>query len=402
MKQAMAPRLMLLAWLLACAFGISRAASPDAYRPWNPPETSRAMEDDEYAWRLFVALNWPAGKNRGAPDSSLPLGAGRPVVWESWKNSAEVFRPDGSDPGPWEGPPFSDARRFEVLSRRDFPNLRQVVNGRMEPVTDPLAHAMRAVEVRMNRASFEYVRAQHLYTVRGQLEAVAGHTVSFPAGSIHVKAAWRPINPADSARYHTVSITLADGSTRLYGLTALNISAKTLPNWFWASFEHADNQFRDGSDGWLHPSRDTFACRGGAPDCNLSPRGLGLDGTVWQYYRLRGTLSTYVDKAGQAALLGNSELEAGLQASASCITCHARASIGTVAGTAARLPIFRPGGARQGYVGPPDPAWFQGRDGPQRGGPSFQPLDFVWSLSQAAPELETTHTRIPDPLGDRP
>jgi hypothetical protein len=403
MKHAL--QCVLTLWLMVCAAGIARAGAPDAHGPWDLPQPSRAMGDDEYAWRLFVALNWPAAGDRRTADPGAPLGANRPAVWESWKNSAEVFRDDGADPGAWDaGVPLSGARRFEVLSRRDFPNLRQVVNGRMEPVTDPLAHALRAVEVRMNRSSYEYVRAQCLYSEPGQLAAIGGgRTVSFPAGSIHVKASWRPIEPAEASRYHTLSITMADGSTRLYGLTALNIATKIRPNWFWASFEHVDNQFRAGGDGWLHPSRDTFACRGrAAADCNLSPSGMGLEGTVWQFYRLRGTLTTYVDASGRPLLLGNSELEAGLQATASCITCHARASIGTVAGATARLPIFRPGGAREGYVGRPDSAWFGGPQGSDRADGSFAPLDFVWSLSQAALAAESTHTRTQDPLGDRP
>jgi len=331
------------------------------------------------------------------------LGADRPTVWETWKNSADIFLHDGADPGPWNGPPLTDDRRFEVISPRDFPNLKHIVNGRMVPVADPLADAKRLVEVRVNRLSFEYIRAHRLYNVEGQLAAVAnGGRVSFPSGAIDVKAAWRPIEAAEASRYHTLTIKLADGSRRLYGLTALNIAAKNRPNWFWASFEHADNQLRADGDGWLHPSRDTFACRGRPSDCNGSPTKIGLEGTVWQYYRLRGTLTRFVDAANRPLLLGNSELEAGLQATASCITCHARASIGEVDGTPTRLPVFKAGSLRNGYVGRPDPEWFRGTDATGHRYPAFQPLDFVWSLSQAASERGMPRARSAEVSGDPP
>jgi hypothetical protein len=382
---------------------MSSASAREPHHPWIPPESAASADDDAYAWRLFIALNWPADPVVRAADPNLPLGADRPVVWETWKNTVEVFLDDGADPGSWDGVPLADARRFEVFSRREFPNLRHIVNGQMVPVVDPLAYAKRLVEVRVNRLSFEYIRAHHLYNVEGQLAAVAaGKRVSFPSGAIHVKAAWRPIEGAEASRYHTVAIRLADGSTRLYGLTALNIATKSRPNWFWASFEHVDNQFRAGADGWLHPSRDTFACRGRLADCNVSPKDIGLESTVWQYYRLRGTLTAFVDAMNQPQLLGNSELEAGLQATASCITCHARVSIAEVAGAPARLPVFEPGTVRRGYVGPPDPEWFGGTDAGGRRDRVFQSLDFFWSLSQAASVRESTSIRPNEVSRDLP
>ncbi len=386
--------------LAACC---SWARAPESDRPWIPPGDAAAVDGDAYAWRLFVALNWPADPDGRAADPRLRLGADRPTVWETWKNSADIFRRDGSDPGPWNGALVADERRFELISPLDFPDLRHIVNGRMVPVADPLAEARRLVEVRVNHLSFEYIRAHRLYNLEGQFAAVAdGNRVSFPSGAVHVKVAWRPIDATEASRYHTLTLKLADGSTRLYGLTALNIAAKSRPEWFWASFEHVDNQFRADGDGWLHPSRDTFACRGRPADCNVSPKDIGLEGTVWQYYRLRGTLTRFVDAADRPQLLGNSELEAGLQATASCMTCHARASIGEVDGKPARLPIFEPGTARSGYVGRPDPEWFRATDAAGRRYPAFQALDFVWSLSQAVSQRGGPRVRPTEVSGDSP
>jgi hypothetical protein len=276
----------------------------------------------------------------------------------------------------------------------DFPNLRRIVGGEMVPVAEPVLSANRLIEVRMNRTSFEYVRAHELYNVDGQLQAIGdGRRVQFPRGSMQVKASWRPIEDGQRSRYHTLAVRLGTGPTVLYGLTALNLASKDRPNWFWASFEHVDNAARTGAEGWQTASRDSFACRGTSRDCNRAPRGIGLEATVWQNYRLRGTLTTYTDASGAPQLLGNSELEAGLQKSASCMTCHSRASLGVVEGRPARLPVLDtaagPGvtGAarRRGFVGLPSPAWFNRDSQAGPGRPVYRPLDFVWSLAQARP-----------------
>jgi hypothetical protein len=316
------------------------------------------------------------------------------VVWEAWQNTADVYIKDGADPGPWAaghaGLSFASERRFEVLSLKDFPNMRHIVGGVMVPLADPMPSAKRLIESRMNRTSFEYIRAQELYNVEGQLRAVAGgRSVHFPFGAAQVKASWRPISAEQQSRYHSVVVKFADGTSRLYGLTALNIASKHLPNWFWASFEHVDNASRADSDGWQLPSRDTFACRGVGGDCNRVPLGVGLEATVWQNYRLRGTLTNFVDSAARPQLLANSELEAGLQGTASCITCHSRASIGVIDGAPQRLPVFEDAVLRRGYIGLPNPEWFDGVGQSGRQRPTFRPLDFVWSLSQAKPRRET-------------
>jgi hypothetical protein len=358
--------------------------------PWIEPRDAAAAAErsDEYAWRLFVALDWPADEHARKADPSAAFGADRPVVWETWQNVADVFLDDGRKPAPWAAaePRVADARRFETGSLKDLANPKHIVNGTMVPLLDPIAGAKRLTEIRMNRVTFDYIRARGLYDQEGQLRAVAdGRGVHFPAGATNIKARWRPITDAERSRYHTLAVTLADGSRRLYGLTALHIATKDLGHWFWATFEHEDNPTLADNEGWQLPSRDTFACGGEAADCNGVPRGIGLEDTVWRHYRLRGTLVRFVDARNHPLLLANSELEAGMQRTSSCITCHARASIGIVAGTPTRLPIFESTEmefpVRRGYVGLPQAQWFGGSEpGAQ---PLFQQLDFVWSLSKA-------------------
>jgi hypothetical protein len=298
----------------------------------------QAAAADAEAWRIFTQLD--------------PAGSDQPADWESWPSAAATFRRDGADPGPSQGASHSGTERFELLTPAEFPNLRHIVGGRMVPVTDPLGSAKRLVEVRLNAISYDFIRARELYTVAGQRRALAQGKVEFPIGSIQLKAGWRPIGEAERSRYHTLTLHLADGSTRLFGLAALNIAAKTRNGWLWASFEHTE-------------------------------------GTGSQHYRLRGTQTTYLDARNQPVRLGNAVLEAGLGSSASCMTCHARATL-SVDGKPSRLPVFAPAppGVRRGYVGTPDPDWFGHADGQRQRQTAFASLDFVWSLSQAA---EGTH-----------
>ena len=55
---------------------------------------------DNFAWRAFVALNWPARQRadgRGEPERGTTLGDPEPRVWETFEASYELFQigPDG-------------------------------------------------------------------------------------------------------------------------------------------------------------------------------------------------------------------------------------------------------------------------------------------------------------------
>jgi hypothetical protein len=242
----------------------------DWHAPWLQPADPQAAQilSDEYAWRLFVALNWPADPVTRAADPAVRLGADRPVVWETWKSAGEVYLAGGVDPGAWDAPSgdaaLRSARRFEVPSDKDFANARHIVNGAMVPLSDPLEGARRLTEIRLNRATFEFIRLRHLYSIEGQLRNYAANlAVVFPTGAREIKAKWRPIQPQERARYHTVEVQLADGSRRLYGLTALHILSKDLPTWFWATFEHP------GALGSKAPRGPTTDCAARLPPTSM-------------------------------------------------------------------------------------------------------------------------------------
>ena len=375
--------------LLCCLAGRSMAL--DWRDPRGEPQdaTAAAGHSDEYAWRLFVALNWPADIDTRGPDRSVPFGADRPVVWETWMSAGNVYLERGDNPGSWlpqRAEQQTNERRFESASPPQLKNLRHVVDGRMVPLLDPLGSARRLTEIKMNRTTFEFIRAHELYNVEGQLRAYTAGGISFPYGAKQVKAKWRPISERERARYHTLDVRLSDGTHRLYGLTGLHIASKDLEHWFWATFEHVDNPRLADNEGWQLASRDRFACGADSADCNRAPAHIGLEGTVWQYYRLRGTLIRYIDAHGAPQRLANSELESGMQMSASCITCHSRATIGIAHGAPSRLAIFDSieqddPRRRRGFIGMPSASWFE--PNPLNDTARYEPLDFVWSLTKA-------------------
>lgn len=381
---------MLAAALLCAASAAAGDQGADGRSErWRMPRDVSMLTSrpDEYAWRLFVALNWPVDLSTREPDHHARLGADRPVVWESWPSARELLKPDGSDPGRWRASraPATPQQRFETMSLKELPNLRHIVGGVMVPVEDPIASARRLTDIHFNRTSFEFIRARQLFNVNGQVRAYeSGGSIRLPYGAVNVKAKWRQIEERERTRYHTLEVTMADGTRRLYGLTALHIASKDRPDWFWSTFEHVDNPTLPDSEGWLLPSRDRFACRGEQADCNRAPSGLGLEGTVWSNYRLRGTMTDYVNAQGEPERLANSELETDMQRTASCVTCHSRASIGVREHQLVHRSILdvavgpdADATQRRGFVG--EPLWLKSPvpDNDVR----MEPVDFVWSLA---------------------
>lgn len=337
-------------------------------------------DPDQYAWRLFVALNWPASAAPGIADSAKPLGSTGDTVWESWKNANEVFLVDGADPGPWSGgtkPAIRSFREFDTRARQL--QLRDAMLGKQKLFFDPQTSPQGGNETRMNRAAYEFITTNDLFNLDGQraLAKRGDLTITFPPAAKEIKAQWRAITAADKPRYHWTEVRNSDGTTSIFGLTALHVISKDLPNWFWATFEHVDNPTLPNNAKWELPSNDTFGCKGQKPDCNRVPAGMGLEGTAWANYRLRGTQVDFATSRGGATLLANSQPEGPFQKTSSCITCHSRA---TVAATGRALDIFKPNG--DGYVGPVDPTWFKQPNGSSK----YVQFDFVWSLTRAQPK----------------
>ena len=98
---------------------------------------------DDYSWRMFVALNWPAkAGQRGVADTSKTVGdLSAQRVWETWKSAYETIPPKGKQPTPWSsfdaevpisGIPFAGGgekkifgsfTKFGDISQADFTSL---------------------------------------------------------------------------------------------------------------------------------------------------------------------------------------------------------------------------------------------------------------------------------------
>jgi hypothetical protein len=267
-------------------------------------------------------------------------------------------------------------------------------------------------EVRRNHSTFDFIVQNNLYTQAGLAKAF-GSTISFPVGSIEVKADWIPVdelpswngtNLADvNSLYHVNTVKLPNGTTVSYALVAMHLISKRVPNWTWATFEH-----------WKNPGRcDAIGCHDdfgavqanvapnaqpnqGYPDCThtgalkqlFSAQGLG---DVWQNYCLKGTQTDFITATGQTTLLGNSVIE-GLNAGvpvnqSSCMTCHATAAFNKQGSTLVL-------GFANNETGAPQPVWYSG-PGPYNPYP-YQQADFVWAIPACAvPNGKTTSPCAP-------
>jgi len=230
------------------------------------PDLEEIAAFDDYSWRAFVALNWPAKPGvRGVPDETKRIGdpsdADSKGVWETWKADYEILGPDGIEPTEWSsfdgsipghGVPFEGSGHRRVLgSFSGFSDFNQAGNGRFGGPLVAQNHTYVRFEVRLNETDFDFIRDRALYRPE-RLPAGGGQRSRFPANSVSVKAAWKIIKPDELAaaqgRYYMVEALVFDPLTNAYtvqklGLVGLHIVQKTAtrPQWVWSSFEHVDN-----------------------------------------------------------------------------------------------------------------------------------------------------------------
>ncbi|HZM90870.1 MAG TPA: hypothetical protein VFF31_30400, partial [Blastocatellia bacterium] len=311
-----------------------------------PVRTEAVDNPSKHAWDLFLGLNHPAKDKkvaRGEPDCSKPIGApGTTAVWETFRNAAtEVYLSNGAEPPQWSDTSLPDEKPGTVPFKpiddsnkeiRSLHNLSMAPSG-VGPFFSPdgIFNGKGGFgETRLNKSTYEFIRNECLFSKQGQqryAKAVVDQkkpSIKFPVESIEVKAAWldfeREKIPQEKwGTYYTaeytpkftpegVPIPEAEQKKKKYGLVALHIITKDIPNWFWASFHHKDtpNNPFEGGDGYGQPKI--------------------LAGTVWENYKLGGTQIDFVQPTGGATILSDYYVEFGFQRS-SCITCHANATI---------------------------------------------------------------------------
>jgi hypothetical protein len=386
-----------------------------------PQDVQLAINNpDEYSWRLFLGINRQGlNGSPGEPDPAMPITKyddDSAVVWETWAlasggrhggklvnpttNYSEVYLNDGAKPLEWGKWPRSSApeKAFESLPAQIADALRPVSKSEMGDEASivvalfgphvnskvvqfaPTPDLPEGNEVRMNRSTYNFIRDNELYSVEG-LEAEfrketapdkPSNALSFPLPAQEVKAQWRPIRAEEKSRYHWRMLKVS-GTTKLYGLVAIHIMTKDLPNWFWCTFVQEDYDRYPEMQ-----SFDTTTKKSGG----IRPETIG---SKWSHYRLRGSQIDFTDSRGRYTALANPVIEHGFQQTSSCITCHSRASVGLrtpdTPNVVKRLDPLKidkmvtRGIIMTGPVGPTDPHWFLGPNGDLQ----YIQTDFVWS-----------------------
>ena len=345
---------------------------------------------DIFSWQEFFALNWPGRAGmRGEPDINKPINASGPRVWETWKEEYEVYLKDGAKPKPWNDPepiPTSCGAGVDKFFFRtqkiddvvDSTLQAAAADGTLPPtLTDQKGKLVR-YEIRLNKVLFDYVVQHGLYNAGVQALA---KSVSFPAGAILIKAAWREVSPAEEKLFHTVTACVCDkdkdGKMVNYhkqrmGLVGFHVTQKTpsAPQWVWSTFEQVNNVPGIAATGALsfnNPSCPTCPVNGQTqrgtpnqlvraitipgtePNC-ADPKqavdnvrrlnddvrkALSSAGSVFQYYELVNTQWPVPQSSStpqpetvfnvRPLALGNTTMESFVQPTSTCMGCHSTA-----------------------------------------------------------------------------
>jgi hypothetical protein len=223
---------------------------------------------DNFSWRAFIALNWPAlteVSHRGEPDTAKKPGDPGLRVWETYKARYEVFSPGAPRPADWDSyegnNPCGSAvnnRTKTLSSYSHFADYNQASLA-LGKLANPLVAQNRVYtryEVRFNRQEFDSIRDNEWFIKKKLPTAQSPGT--FNDGSIEIKAAWRILTvkdtPAVRQRFYVTSALVLDpvateqtGSvvciSQDIALVGFHIATKTKlrPQWIWSSFEHVDN-----------------------------------------------------------------------------------------------------------------------------------------------------------------
>ena len=244
----------------------------------NLPAAQRLF--DVFAWKAFVALNSPASPD-GQPDISKGLGEipnSVPLVWQFWKQTSDVFLPNGQKPV-WNGSPQHTLDHFKAGWRQNTTvnEGKQAFSG---PLIDQNGKWIHYVSL-MNHREFDYLVEHELYNLEGQAAFISRNKISYPVnddtsyGAIEIKLAWKVLTDSEIAshrfltrrlpvvQYRPATAAAEEGlvppahksgrtsdnpgvSTtplQTLGLVGMHVSMRTRssPQWIWATFEQIDN-----------------------------------------------------------------------------------------------------------------------------------------------------------------
>ena len=290
---------------VAAADDLAPMISPDRIEDAPSTRADPYPTFDAFAWRAFIALNWPAaaeGGRRGEPDRARTLGDPGPRVWETFKERHELFIVglDGKPTAPtrwasWDGRnPCGAGFDNRVKTLASFTPFAEFNQPGFTPgeSTNPLVAQNRTYtryETRVNELEYDAVAGPGWSEGRNLPDET--HPANLPVGSIAVKAAWRLMTDADTpavrARYYVVKdaevvdVAASRAAGRIVcgtadlGLVGFHIMVKTFyrPQWLWSTFEQVDNVLPAGEG----EAREPDAKDAGAPYSYYDPRRPDLD-----------------------------------------------------------------------------------------------------------------------------
>jgi hypothetical protein len=223
---------------------------------------------DDYSWRAFIALVWPAlGDQRGVPDANQPITAtAMPLVFETYKADWETFQPDGTPPSaynsntsywtsnPSQSPcPSAKTGDFILAPITKFGNVGLAGVGDLVSVLIAQNGTFVRYIAAYNQTEFNQILGDQLYLAANlpQNKNPPGTSIVFKDNSLDIKSAWIDMaNIAHPERYHTRLAWLVDPISGqcsqtpvTVGLVGLHIVQKTptRPQWIWSTFEQIDN-----------------------------------------------------------------------------------------------------------------------------------------------------------------
>ncbi|KAF3885640.1 MULTISPECIES: hypothetical protein [Nostocales] len=261
------------------------------------PNTPRVAFIDNFAWQVFLALNWPADCQQGEPLRNEKIGEvpNAPRLWEFYRTPETIFLSAGKEPSIQPTKPFTC---LNVTSTRGL----QTENSRLQltesekldsngtnankPLVDQQGNYI-IMEAYINPQEFNQIVENKWYdAVNLQQfnnddkkfalvcsEDANANPLNVPCstyekeGAIEIKAAWRVFDPQTSqeekARYYTTKRqrTIPAQSTECtegkalcsdtdeefsqiveVGLIGFHIKHKTSEQgWIWSTFEQVDN-----------------------------------------------------------------------------------------------------------------------------------------------------------------
>ena len=196
--------------VLAAADDLAPILSPDRIEDAPSTRADPYPTFDNFAWRAFIALNWPSlPRQSRRARSRQNLGDPGPRVWETFKSRYELFRsvPNGSPiaPSPWTsydgrnpcGAGF-DNRGKTLASFTPYAEFNQP-GFTLGEYLNPLVAQNRTYtryEIRVNEPEYDAIAGDGWS--EGRNLPNESHPANLPIGSIAVKAAWRLMTEADT------------------------------------------------------------------------------------------------------------------------------------------------------------------------------------------------------------